>query len=284
LFTTVHQAYRHDLARSRPCRSLVFSNRPPIHTRCRLGSALSRLAATVFLVIPTYFWDSTYCRSTPNNLTPAQYPRKPSASPRTRCLSAVFRFPRFPSRTWRTPMPRHKRQRPSWLPHCVPYKDGRYLGLARQTLLAWTSAVLALAFFLMTVAYATEKSRFSAVKFVHSSRSNTILVLRVLSEAAGVFLGGAIHSTFEVVQWVLISRPEGIRLPQYLALQSSTSPLGLLVLALGQGLPASQWPMKPRVLSLLRLIAELAVPVLGVLIMSMSCSNVEVMRELTLNR
>ncbi|KAF2115423.1 hypothetical protein BDV96DRAFT_646421 [Lophiotrema nucula] len=171
-------------------------------------------------------------------------------------------------------MPRHKRQRPSWLPRWVPYKDGRYLGLARQTILAWSSTVLALSFFLMTVAYAAEKSKFSKVKFVHASRSNTILVLRILSEIAGVFLAGSIYSTFEVVQWVLISRPEGIRLPQFLALQSSTGPLGLLVLALGKGLPASQWPMMPRYMSLLRLMGEFAVPVLGVLIMSNVNTNV----------
>ncbi|KAF2260785.1 hypothetical protein CC78DRAFT_570995 [Lojkania enalia] len=163
---------------------------------------------------------------------------------------------------------RHKRLRPSWLPRWIPYKDGRYLGLARQTLLAWLSTILALVFFLMTVAYATEKSRFSGFKFVHDSPSNTILVLRILSEATGVFLAGSIHSTFEVVQWVLISRPEGIRLSQFLALQSGTGHLGLFVLACGRGLPASQWPMKPRIMSLIRLIAELACPVLGVLIMS----------------
>lgn len=125
-----------------------------------------------------------------------------------------------------------------------------------------------MAFFLMTVSYATQKSRFSSIKFVHSSRSNTIMVLRILSEAASLFLAGSVHSTFEVVQWVLISRPEGIHFPQFLALQSSTGPLGLLMIALGRGLPKSEWPMKPRFLSLLRLIAEAAIPLVGVLVMS----------------
>lgn len=171
-------------------------------------------------------------------------------------------------------MPRHHRQRPAWLPSWIPYKDGRYLGLARQTILAWSSTILATAFFLMTVAYATEKSRFTAAKFVHSSRSNTIMVLRVLSEIAGVFLAGSVYSTFEVVQWVLISRPDGIRLPQFLALQSSTGPLGLLMIALGRGLPASQWPMKPRLMSLLRLLAQVAIPLTGVLVMSESAASI----------
>lgn len=164
-------------------------------------------------------------------------------------------------------MPRPKRQRPAWLPNWVPFKDGRYLGLARQTILAWASAILALSFFLLTVCYASERSSISHLKFVRSSRSNTILVLRILSEAAALFLSATIHSTFEVVQWVLISRPGGIRLSQYLALQSSTGPLGLIALALGAGLSPAQWPFSPRVLSLLRLLAELTVPVLGVLIM-----------------
>ncbi|ORY16003.1 hypothetical protein BCR34DRAFT_598035 [Clohesyomyces aquaticus] len=165
-------------------------------------------------------------------------------------------------------MARHKRERPPWLPKSIPYKDGRVLGLAKQTNLAWISAILAVTFFTLTVSYATEKSRFTSVKFVHSSRSNSILVLRVLSEITSVFLGATIHSTFEVVQWVLISRPDGIRLPQFLSLQSSTGPLGLLVLALGRGLPYSQWSIKPRLMSLLRLLAEIAIPVIAVLIMS----------------
>lgn len=113
----------------------------------------------------------------------------------------------------------------------------------------------------------------SRVEFVHSSGSNTILILRILSEAAGVFLAGSIYSTFEVVQWVLISRPDGIKIPQFLALQSSTGLLGLIILALGRGLPPSQWPMTPRLLALLRLIAGLTIPVLGVLIMSMQLSD-----------
>jgi hypothetical protein len=165
-------------------------------------------------------------------------------------------------------MPRPKRQRPAWLPPWVPFKEGRYLGLAKQTILAWVSLILALAFFLLTVSYAAKKSSISDLKFVLCSRSNTILVLRLLSEAAALFLSATIHSTFELAQWVLISRPGGIRLSQYLALQSGTGPLGLIVLALGGGLPLGHWPMKPRALSLARLLAELTVPVLGVLIMS----------------
>ncbi|KAF2001361.1 hypothetical protein P154DRAFT_521758 [Amniculicola lignicola CBS 123094] len=172
-------------------------------------------------------------------------------------------------------MPRPKRQRPLWLPAWVPFKDGRVLGLAKQTVLAWSSAALATVFFTLTVSYATEKSQFSKVKFVHSSRPNTLLVLRVLSEIASVFLAATIYSTFEVVQWVLISRPDGIRLPQFLALQSSTGPLGLLALALGYGLPASKWPWNSRILSLIRLLAEVAVPVLGVFVMSNVNTHVE---------
>jgi hypothetical protein len=110
----------------------------------------------------------------------------------------------------------------------------------------------------------------SSVKFVHSSRSNTILVLRILSEFAAVFHAATIHSTFEVVQWMFVSRPGGIRLPQFLALQSNTGPLGLMSLALGAGLPPNQWPMAPRLISLLRLIAECTVSVLGVLVMSIA--------------
>ncbi|CAO2653937.1 Nn.00g106700.m01.CDS01 [Neocucurbitaria sp. VM-36] len=165
-------------------------------------------------------------------------------------------------------MTRPKRQRPTWLSTWIPFKNGRYLGLARQTILAWISTILALVFFFITLSYALGSSRLSQSKIIYTSQSRTILLLRIFSEAAGLFLAGTVHSTFEVVQWVLTSRPEGIRLPQFLALQPSTGPLGLLVLVTGRGLPPSEWPLKPRFLSLLRLISEIAVPLLGVLIMS----------------
>jgi hypothetical protein len=169
-------------------------------------------------------------------------------------------------------MPRHKRQRPLWLPAWVPFKDGRYLGLARQTLLAWSSTVLAIFFFCMTVTFAFGSSRLTQARPIYSSQSNLILILRIFSEAAGLFLAGTVHSTFEICQWILISRPEGIRLPQFLALQSSTGPLGLVAIALGRGLPPNEWPVSPRLTSLIRLMAEVAVPLLGVLIMSELCS------------
>jgi hypothetical protein len=165
-------------------------------------------------------------------------------------------------------MPRNTRQRPAWLPPWVPYKDGRYLGLAKQTILAWSSTILATAFFLMTVAYATGTARISRVRFVNASQSNTILVLRVLSEAHGVFLAASVYASFEVVQWVSISRPEGVLLPQFLALQCSTGPLGLLAIASGHGLSTTEWPIVPRLMSLLRLVAQAVVPLTGVLIMS----------------
>ena len=172
-------------------------------------------------------------------------------------------------------MARPKRQRPLWLPKWIPFKDGRYLGLAKQTILAWVSALLSLFFFTLTVSYAAEKTKLSRLEFVRSSRSNTLLILHVLSEVASVFLDITIYSTFEVVQWVLISRPGGIRLAQFLALQSSTGPLGLISLVMGKGLPSKQWPVKPRVMALLRLVARLTVPVLAVLIMSMPFPKTE---------
>ena len=171
-------------------------------------------------------------------------------------------------------MPRPKRQRPKWLPRWVPFKEGRVLGLAKQTLLSWISLILALFFFAWTVAYASKKSGLSDLKFVYESKSKTILVLRVLSEAASLFLATTIHSTFEVVQWVLTSRTDGVGLSQFLALQSSTGPLGLIVLALGRGLPAREWPMKARLMAMLRLLAEVTIPVLAVLVMS-KCAQIQ---------
>lgn len=162
---------------------------------------------------------------------------------------------------------RRDRKRPAWLPLWIPFRNGRVLGLARQTILAWVSAALALIFFIMTVALATNKAPHS---ILFRSKSRPILVLRILSEAAGVFLGATIHSTFEVIQWLKISRPDGISLPEFLAFQLNTGGLGLLVLVLGRGLPVSKWPRNSRLTGLCRLFAEFVVPSLGILIMSES--------------
>ena len=88
----------------------------------------------------------------------------------------------------------------------------------------------------MTICYAYETLSFTRIRYIQSSSSKTILILRILSEAAGVFLGPTMRSTLKVIQWIKISRPDGLIFPECLALRASTDQLWLLVLALGRGL------------------------------------------------
>jgi hypothetical protein len=147
-------------------------------------------------------------------------------------------------------MPRNLRQRPAWLPSWVPYKDGRYLGLAKQTIICDRHGP-----------NLTREVRTCLAIQYHPGPSRSLRSAWRLSCCLRLCV-------IRSCSMALISRPEGIQLPQFLALQWSTGPLGLLAIASGQGLPAAEWPMKPRLMSLLRLVAQAVVPSTGVLIMS----------------
>ena len=104
------------------------------------------------------------------------------------------------------------------------------------------------------------------VTIINLSRSYSIFFLRTFSELAGISLSATILSTFERFKWVMISRgTRRARFVDFLALNESTTTLGLLFLVAGSTVPS----LKTRILSLLRLIFMIFIPGVGILIMSM---------------
>ena len=74
---------------------------------------------------------------------------------------------------------------------------------------AWVSAVLSLLLLILTIAYACRCLGVSQYQSIASSRSRTILVLRVLSELTTTLLGLTLALTIERVQWHQIVRERG---------------------------------------------------------------------------
>lgn len=131
----------------------------------------------------------------------------------------------------------------------------------------WLSAVCALALVILTSIYAGNSSLLAGHQSIGRSPSNVLLVLRVLSEMAGVMLATTIAGTVEVVQWALISRQggkKGMSFTDYLILHAGTGVPGLFRLAFGRGVPK----ISSRFWSIARLVGIAMVPLLNVVIMS----------------
>ena len=75
-----------------------------------------------------------------------------------------------------------------------------------------------------------------------------------------------IAATFKRVQWLRVVQKDGVRLADYLALQVGTGMIGLLALTARRGV----LNVTTQVLSTVRLVSIVLIPVLGVLIMSKS--------------
>jgi uncharacterized integral membrane protein len=135
--------------------------------------------------------------------------------------------------------------------------------------LAWSSALLTIVFLILTSVYASRVTAPSHLRFLYSCSANTIFVLSILSGLTGLFLAATIASTFERVQWLLISRKGGLLLSRYLSLQAGTGVIGLLTLTVGRG---HAWRSTVRLWSAIRLGSLVLVPIMGILIMSESDS------------
>lgn len=143
--------------------------------------------------------------------------------------------------------------------------NARFLSSVKKSWLVWTAAILTTAFLILTSVFASDVSATSHIKFLYSSSSNSIFALSVLSSFTGLFLGALIASTFEKVQWLLISRQRGLRMTNFLTLQPGTGIMGLLTLLLGRGLDLKS---STRFWAAVRLTSILLVPTLSILIMS----------------
>jgi hypothetical protein len=149
------------------------------------------------------------------------------------------------------------------LPTPVPRRSRSKL---RQHAGEWVSAVLSLLLLILTIAYASRCIGVSRYQSIGSSRSRTILVLRVLSELTTTMLGLTLALTMERVQWHQILRERGQSFLSFLGLAPGTSILGLAQLLFVKGPCMASW----RWWSLSRLTLIAILPILNVVIFGKS--------------
>jgi hypothetical protein len=104
---------------------------------------------------------------------------------------------------------------------------------------------------------------------VNQSRSYPLLILRTISELAGLSLSAAVSSALERVKWALVCRKDNhspTSFLDFLALDEGTKIWSLLSLTAGAAGPS----VGTRLLSASRLLFMFIVPVIGILIMSES--------------
>lgn len=127
---------------------------------------------------------------------------------------------------------------------------------------AWLSAILSLLLLILTIAYASRWIGVSRYQSLGSSRSHTILILRILSELTTTALGLTLAFTIERVQWRLIIRECGQPFLSFLGLSPGTGIFGLLRLSGRRGPFMASW----RWLSISRLALLAVLPILNVVI------------------
>ena len=147
----------------------------------------------------------------------------------------------------------------------APPANGSILRPISQLPLTWLGALITVVLFLLTVYYAMTATLGRGAAWLQTSQSRALLLLRVLSEATSIFLTLLIASSLERLQWMLISRKKGLNLPTLFSLEAGTGVLGLLQLLVLKG-----FGLWTRSSSLMRLSFKLVVPVLAVLIMSIT--------------
>jgi hypothetical protein len=127
---------------------------------------------------------------------------------------------------------------------------------------AWLSVILSLFLLILTIAYASRWIGVSQYRSLGSSRSHTILILRILSELTTTALGLTLAFTIERVQWRLIIRERGQPFLSFLGLSPGTGVFGLVRLLGRRGPIMASW----RWWSISRLALMAVLPVLNVVI------------------
>ena len=152
--------------------------------------------------------------------------------------------------------------------HHRPQDRRRRRRCSNSLLLRWLSALSALTLLVLTCIYASHSDLLPGYKSVGRSPSYVLLVLRVLSEVAGLLLATTIAGTFEEIQWMLIGRQghgHGLSFTDYLGLDPGTGVLGLFNLFFGTRIRK----LSSRAWGAIRLVAMIVVPLLNIVIMSM---------------
>jgi hypothetical protein len=97
----------------------------------------------------------------------------------------------------------------------------------RDWLYPFALTTLSVAAFIVTMIYASPGSAYLTRRLLTASGTDSILVLRVLSEIHTLLLSASVARAFDSIQWSLASRINGITLLSFLALDSGTGILSL---------------------------------------------------------
>jgi hypothetical protein len=130
-------------------------------------------------------------------------------------------------------------------------------------------ALSALGLHILTTLYAFRPEFITRYHVIGRSPSRGLFILRVLSELAALMAAATIATAFEKVRWMNMGHngnKRGVPLADYIALEPGTGVSGLLQMAIGlrkSGFTSRTW-------SAIRLIATVIIPLLSVLIMSMT--------------
>ncbi|KAK1455718.1 hypothetical protein CMEL01_04478 [Colletotrichum melonis] len=126
------------------------------------------------------------------------------------------------------------------------------------TLCLWLVGVLMLT---LTAVYSTGSAKaLMRQNFFVASPSNSILILRVMTELCALVLAALVVVVVEDLQWALASRPGGVSLLHFVGLDAGTGVWGLLRL-----LATAEWRQKYS--SLFRLLVICSIPLPGIILM-----------------
>lgn len=92
----------------------------------------------------------------------------------------------------------------------------------------WLAAGFSIALFVLTVLYAFSTTSLLRFHLSSISATNTVFVLRILSEATAFCMIGMIDGALERLQWMLLSTETGIKFLDYVALNQGTAKWGLI--------------------------------------------------------
>ena len=132
--------------------------------------------------------------------------------------------------------------------------------------LSGISFLLAVVFYVLTSLYTWHPELPSRLEIVGGSPARALPLLAVLSGIANPMLAATISHSIQVIQWTLVARHWGHCLLNHLLLDPGTGIEGLIDTIRQKRLPSS----KPRVWSAFRLVSMAMVPVLNIVILSVS--------------
>ncbi|KAF6800319.1 hypothetical protein CSOJ01_12205 [Colletotrichum sojae] len=146
----------------------------------------------------------------------------------------------------------------------VPLNSQASPGVRNDNFVWWTFGLwlLGVVMVVLTTVYSTGSAKaLMRQNFFVASQSNSLLILRIMTELCAIIIAAIVVVVVEDLQWALASRPGGVSLLHFVGLDSGTGVWGLLRL-----LMTADWRHKYS--SLFRLLVLCSIPLPGVLLMS----------------